>query len=185
MTHFLQSVLDAKDKKPLFSTGLIRLEKSVGNSGIDTRLIADILEKAHVVMRSLGLDTSDTTAHELYQALTASVKNGLCESILLDSDYVLLPVEGKIISMNLIDVINNAHHELTFENQISSHGQRSLRGEMIDRYLSHGRTNESVTNEIISSMGMMTDRDTWFDAWYNKYKHQRKQITNDSEELNS
>ena len=161
--------------------GLIQLEKSSGDSGIDTRLIADILEKAHVVMRKLHLDTRDTTAHELYRALVASVRDGTCESILLDSDYVLLPVERKIMSLNLIDVINNAHHELSFEDQISSHGQRSLRGELIDRYLNHGRTDEATTNEIAYSMGLITDtdRDSWLDEWYNKYKHQRKQMIND------
>jgi len=184
MTHFLQSVLSTKDDDPLFSAGLVQLEKTSGNSGIDTRLIADILEKAHIVMRQLGLDTKDTTAHELYQALIASVKFGTFENILLDSDYVLLPVEGKIISLNLIDVIDNAHHELDFDQQISSHGRRSLRGELIDRYLCHDRTDEATTNEIALSMGMINDRDTWFGSWYTKYKYQRKQIDKNSKEQN-
>jgi len=184
MTHFLQSILSTKDNDPLFSTGLVQLEKTSGNGGIDTRLIADILEKAHVVMRQLGLDTNDTTARELYQALIASVKYGTCENILLDSDYVLIPVEGKVISLNLIDVIDNAHHELNFSQQISSHGRRSLRGELIDRYLCHDRTDEVTTNEIASSMGMINDRDTWFDSWYTKYKYQRKQIDKNSKEPN-
>lgn len=184
MTHFLHSLLASSDNDPLFSVGLAKLEKSAGDSGVDARLIADILEKAHIVMRHLGLDTKDTTARELYQALMACVKDGSCDSILLDSDYVLLPVNGKIISLNLIDVIENAHHELSFEMQISSHGRRSLRGEMIGRYLNHGRTDETVTNEIAASMGLLPDRDDWFGAWYNKYKHYRKQVIIDSEELN-
>lgn len=184
MTHFLQSVLSTKDNDPLFSAGLVQLEKSSGNSGVDTRLIADVLEKAHVVMRQMGLDTKDTTAHELYQALMATVKDGSCEFILLDSDYVLLPVGGKVISLNLIDVINNAHHQLSYDQQISSHGQRSLQGELINRYLCHSRTDEATTNEIVSSMGMINERDTWFDSWYTKYKYQRKQIDKESEELN-
>ena len=183
MTHFLHSVLAASGNEPLFNVGLAKLEKAAGDSGVDTRLIADILEKAHIVMRHLGLDTKNTTAVELYQALMASVKDNSCESILLDSDYVLLPVHGKIISLNLIDVINNAHHELDFERQISSHGKRSLRGEMIGRYLNHGRTDEAVTNEIAASMGLLAERDTWFDTWYDKYKHYRKQIIINSEEL--
>ena len=183
MTHLLQSVLSTEYNKSLFSAGLAQLEKTAGNSGIDTRIIADILEKAHKVMRKLGLDTKDTTARELYQALISSVKQGTCESILLDSDYVLLPVNGKVISFNLIDVIDNAHHELGFDRQISSHGQRSLRGEIVGRYLGHGRTDEATTKEIASSMGLITDRHTWFDEWYTKYKIERKQIDNDVEEL--
>ena len=45
MAHYLQSVLDIDNS--LLTAGLARLEKSTGNSGVDTRLIADILEKAH------------------------------------------------------------------------------------------------------------------------------------------
>lgn len=184
MTHYLQSVLSKKDNDPLFSAGLKQLEKSSGDSGVDTRLIADILEKAHHVMRQLGLDTKNTTAHELYRALIASVQNGTCEDILLDSDYVLIPVHGRVISLNLIDVINNAHHELDFDRQIFSHGQRSLQGELINRYLCHSRTDEATTNEIASSMGITNERDTWFDSWYTKYKHERKQIDKNLEDFN-
>ena len=37
----------------------------------DVRLIAEILARAHSIIRSLGLDPSDTTAEEVYQALQA------------------------------------------------------------------------------------------------------------------
>lgn len=183
MTHLLQSVLSTENNNSLFSSGLAQLEKSAGNSGIDAKIIADILEKAHVVMRKLGLDTKDTTARELYQALLSSVKNGTCESILLNSDYVLLPVQGKVISLNLIDVINNAHHQLAFDKQISSHGKRSLRGEIVSRYLGHGRTDDATTKEIASSMGLVDNRHAWFDEWYTRYKIERKQMENETEEL--
>lgn len=182
MAQFLQSVLSTEYNKALFSAGLMQLEKSAGNSGIDTRLIADILEKAHKVMRKLNLDTKNTTAHELYRALISSVKNNTCEDILLDSDYVLIPVHGKVISFNLIDVIDNAHHELDFNHQIARHGQRSLRGEIVGRYLNHGRTDNSTTNHIASLMGLNDDRDSWFDDWYSKYKVERRQIESGVEE---
>ena len=37
----------------------------------DVRLIAEILARAHSIIRSLGLDPGDTTAEEVYQALQA------------------------------------------------------------------------------------------------------------------
>ena len=88
MSRFLQLLLDAQE--PIFSAGLAKLEKSTGNCGIDTRLIADITEKAHIVMRRLGLDPSDTTGHELYAALIVTVKKDDGKVLLEGSDYVLL-----------------------------------------------------------------------------------------------
>jgi hypothetical protein len=164
MANFLQSVLVIN--KPLFNAGLAALEKSTGNSGIDTRLIADILEKAHKVMRVIGLDTHDTTGHELYTALLAASKRDNLGSLITETDYVLLLIDGQIISFNLIDIIENSHHELPFGNQIVSHGQRGLRGEIIGRYIDHARTDESIVLEIIDSMGLILERD----AWYNKHK---------------
>ena len=126
MTHFLQSALDIHE--PLFSSGLAALEKSTGNSGVDTRLIADILEKSHKIMRKLGLDTRDTTGHELYLSLLSAVKRDDFEEMFLDTDYVLTITDNQIISFNLIDLIENSHHELPYNKQTVAHGQRSLRG---------------------------------------------------------
>jgi len=176
MTHYLQSVLDIDSS--LLKSGLARLEKSTGNSGVDTRLIADIFEKAHKVMRSLGLDTADTTGHELYHSLISAVKLGNIESLLSETDYVLHIIDGKIISFNLIDAIENSHHELTFEKQIISHGQRSLRGEIIGRYIDHSRTDKKTTLEIVESIGLSPEQD----AWYNNAKAYSKHATEHTEE---
>jgi len=157
MTHFLQTVL-APDE-PLLGHGLKELEKSTGNSGVDTRLIADILERAHTVMRKLGLDTADTTGHELYHALLSVVKNNNIESLLQECDYVLYIIDKQIISFNLIDIIENYHHELEYKQQSITHGQRSLRGEIIGRYLNHARTNEATTLEIATTIGLLPDND--------------------------
>lgn len=160
MTHYLQSVLDIDSS--LLTSGLDKLEKSTGNSGVDTRLIADILGKAHNVMRSLGLDTADTTGHELYHSLIAAVKTNNIESLLLDTDYILHIIDGKIISFNLIDVIENSHHQMSYDKQIISHGQRSLRGEIIGRYIDHTRTDRSSTLEIVKSIGLSPEQDAWY-----------------------
>jgi len=164
MSQFLQTVLSAKE--PLFSSGLTKLEKTTGNSSVDVRLIADITSKAHTIMRKLGLDIKDTTGHELYFALMSAVRNGKAEDLLSDSDYTLIIIDKKVISFNLIDVVNNFHHELSYDKQIISHGQRSLRGELVGRYLSHARTNDETTKNIAFAIGLMPESD----AWYNNLK---------------
>ncbi len=171
MARFLQLLLDAEE--PMFSRGLAALEKTTGHSCVDVRLIADVTEKGHQIMRKLGLDVRDTTGHELYNSLISSVKLGTFESILEGADYVLIMANGKVISCNIIDVIENAHHKLSYNHQIVSHGQRSLKGEILSRYLDHPRTNEPTTIEIAASIGLLADND----EWYNNIKHKLKQKT--------
>jgi len=158
MANYLQKVL--KINQPLFVTGMAALEKSTGNSGVDTRLIADVIENAHKVMRVLKLDTSDTTGRELYHSLLAAVKHSDIEALLMNSDYVLYIIDDDVISFNLIDVIENSHHELPFDKQINSHGQRSLRGEIIGRYIDHSRTNNRTTFEIANAIGLSPGGDS-------------------------
>ena len=169
MSRFLQSLLGVKE--PLFSAGLARLEKTTGHSGVDTRLIADITEKSHNIMRQLGLDTRDTTGHELYLALNEAVKRGDGELLLIDVDYVLMSIDDTVISFNLIDVVENMHHNLPYKRQIISHGQRSLRGELVGRYINHTRTDESTKLDIASLIGLLPESD----KWYTDGKYQQKQ----------
>lgn len=169
MTQFIQSLLGASENDSLFSAGLNQLEKMTGNSGVDARFIADIIGKTHLIMRKLGLDISDTTGDELYYALNSIVRQGLAESLLIDADYVLLLINNQIVSFNLIDVIENNHHELPFGKHIVSHGQRSLRGELVERYISHAKVNGASAREIACRIGLMPAAD----ACYTKTKHKR------------
>jgi len=157
MSRFLQQILGVPE--PMFSHGLKQLEKATGNSGVDTRLIADITEKAHKIMRKLNLDTRDTTGKELYLTLISAVKNGSIEKLLLESDYVLFMINGQIISFNMVDLIDNSHHEMPYDRQIVSHGQRSLCGELIGRYINHTRTNDDTVREVASFIGLVIDDD--------------------------
>lgn len=169
MPKYFQRVLNLSE--PLFSHGLERLEKATGGSGIDVRLIADITLKAHAIMRKLKLDIKDTTAHELYYALNSLVKNGGGEEILEDTDYVLLVIDDLVISFNLIDVIENLHHELPLTRHMVGHGQRSLCGELVGRYLEHARTNEQTTIEIAKMAGLLPESVTC----YTKLKHKHNE----------
>lgn len=152
MSNILKDLLEINS--PLFNAGLASLEKSTGHSGVDTRLIADVLSSGHRVMRKLGLDTRDTTARELYNTLTATVQNSDIEELLFDTDYTLLQVDGRVISFNLIDVIENVHHQISFDRQITIHGRRALAGELVRRYIDHARTDESTSLGIFESMGL-------------------------------
>lgn len=176
MSKILQKLLDAPE--PMFSVGLAQLEKTTGHSGIDARLIADIIEKSHHIMRQLGLDIKDTTGHELYLSLMSAVKRGEAESLLADYDYVLFMADNKIISFNLIDAIENSHHQLSFEKQTVSHGRRSLRGELVGRYIDHARTDEATTRSIASHIGLLPEAD----ICYNNAKHKHKQTEKNLEE---
>jgi hypothetical protein len=157
MAKFLQQILDLDE--PHFSIGMAQLEKSNGNQGIDARVIADMTHKSHEIMRRLGLNVSDTTGEELYHALKTTIKTGIGQDMLLGLDYVLLPYDGGAVSFNLIDVIENTHHELDYEHRIISHGQRSLRGEIIGRYLQQGPSHQDVTKTIGKEMGLLQESD--------------------------
>lgn len=158
MTKFLSDLLEAEE--PMFSYGMARLERSTGSSGVDTRLVADIIENAHKIMRKLNLDPADTTGHELYSTLKSYVKHSESEGDLLDeSDYIMLVLDGVIISFNLIDIIENVHHELEYGRGIVSHGQRSLMGEVVRRYIGHARTDNSTTLDIAGSIGLLSTSD--------------------------
>jgi len=178
MSHFLQSLLGVGDDNRVFRTGLAKLEKMTGNSGVDIRLIADIIENGHNVMRKLGLDINDTTARELYFTLNSAVRRDCIEWTLADTDYVLMVIDDEIVSLNMIDVIENAHHELKFERRIISHGQRSLRGELVWRYVEHARTDETSTREVAKTMGLLPESD----ACYTDNKHKKKMVGTSPEE---
>lgn len=67
MTRFLSEALGAVE--PIFSRGIQQLEHAAGRPGTDIRLTADIIQKTRSKIGELGLDPSDTTGPELYNAL--------------------------------------------------------------------------------------------------------------------
>ncbi len=71
MSKFLRNVLDAEE--PLFSLALQQLEKASGQQGVDARLIGEVHEQAANRIRHMGLDSTDSTGKEIYQALLARI----------------------------------------------------------------------------------------------------------------
>jgi ribokinase len=159
MANFLADVL-ATDH-PLFTRTIAEFERVSGHAGIDTRLIADITEATHGVMRQLGVDTADTSGEELYHALNAVVTNGQVETILSDPKlhYALMRFEDGPVSFCMYDVIENAHHELAYTERKVGHGQRHLRAEIIRRYAEHDKTDNSMVHELAQLAGLKPPED--------------------------
>ncbi len=160
MTKALQDLLTSNE--PLFPSALSQLERSTGGSGVDIRLIADVTHKAHEIMRTLKLDPADTKGRELYLALNSFVMKNDKFDVFFEADYVLIIIDNEVVSFNLIDVIENAHHELPFEKRIFSHGQRALRGEIVERYTKHPRTLEGTTKVLAADAGLIKPDDEWY-----------------------
>ena len=159
MSKFLADVL-ATDH-PLFTKTIADFERVSGNSGVDTRLIADMTESAHEVMRTLGIDTADTSGEELYHALNASVENRQVEKLLSNPTlhYTLLRFDDGPVSFCIYDVIENAHHELSYSERKVGHAQRHLRAEIIKRYADHDKTDNKMIHELAEQAGMKPPED--------------------------
>ena len=148
MAKYLQQLLDAKE--PLFTHGLSHLEKATGNTGIDTRLIGDIHEKAYAVMRKLGLDPQDTTTKELWAALHGKYP----KDTLKNTAYVgLVTVEG-VVSFNENDVKRNKNRG--FEDRTSDAMKQALVEEIRRRYLAVSRQVREHIKVLMDDAGIKT-----------------------------
>jgi ribokinase len=154
---FLKDLLE--NDHPLFTVNLQLLERAAGNAGIDTRLVADITQATHDVMRQLSLDPADTTGVELYNALKNAIQNGRGETLLGACGYVLLNLGDGPISFNLQDAIENSHHELPYVQRRNGHGKRHLRLEIIRRYAEHDRTHDAMVHQLAVEMGLKLPED--------------------------
>lgn len=157
MTHLIADLLTSDH--PLLIRTIADFEKASGNDGVDTRLIADITEKSHEVMRALRIDPSDTSGEELYHALNAAVQNGQVESLLGPAGYVLARFADGPVSFNMQDVVENAHHELPYPDRSVGHGQRQLRAEIVRRYAEHDRTNGEMIHNLAEMAGLKPETD--------------------------
>lgn len=157
MTHALKDLLG--NDHPLFASNLVALEKATGNAGVDVRLLADIVAHGHNVLRGLGLDPSDTTAVEAYRAVTNLAKSESGRRQLDETDYVIMQFGGDLVSFNLHDAIENAHHELNFDQRTLAHAQRHLRAEIVRRYAEHERTEEGHVHGLADEIGLKPQSD--------------------------
>ncbi len=147
MSRILAKLLDCDN--PTFYISLADLEKSTHGEGVDVRLIADITHRAHAVMRKLGLDPSDTTPLELFRSLVAHVDD---DHLFVDTDYVGLVFDGKVISFNHEDIKQNTSK--TFELSSHTHLTCSLEHEITERYSKHQLTNTRAVKKLFADAGL-------------------------------
>ena len=146
MSRNLGQLLGRNDQ--LFVSGIDELERMTNRGGTDAKLIGDILHMAHRIIKKIGLDPADSTAKEIYLALRSFCTTEANLNNLVDLDYVLYSVDGQVVSFNLIDIIENNHHDLPFEKRVLDHGKRALRGEIARRYKMELRDGTAVEDKI-------------------------------------
>ena len=169
MAKFLQDLLEAE--APLFTTALRQLERATGHSGVDVRLISDIITRAHRVMRQIGLDPADTTADELYNALRSKSNN---RALFKDTEFVGLSFNGHAISFNFDDI--NESIDKPLGQQVTRHMQFCLRRELVGRYSDHERTNEQTVQQFVQDAGLP-------EIWYNEANDQQIQTDEKGENM--
>lgn len=102
MSRHLRTLLN--DHSHAMRDALEELERVTGNDGLDVRIYADALQRAHGIMRRVGLDPSDSLAHEVYHALNAHAES---PKLFDDTDHVGLLIEGEVVSFNIDDIQKN------------------------------------------------------------------------------
>ena len=75
MAKFLRDLLDAEE--PIFTESLRQLEYVSGRTGADTKLIGDIVAKAHENLRMMGLNPAYATGEEVYHGLESRVEQDI------------------------------------------------------------------------------------------------------------
>ena len=75
MAKFLRDLLDAEE--PLFTEALRQLEHASGRTAADTKLIGDIVAKAHENLRQMGLNPAVATGEEVYRGLEARLEGDI------------------------------------------------------------------------------------------------------------
>ncbi len=141
---------------PLFAYNLAQLEKATGHAGVDTRLLADITERAHHVLRILGLDPADSHPAEVHHALQAALSRPDREVLFAETEYALLVLDGEVVSFNLQDLLENQAATTT---TACEHARRHLKLEIIRRYAEHDRTHDEIVHTLAAEAGLKPDTD--------------------------
>lgn len=113
-----------------FDIAVADLEKATGKHNLDVKLVGDVLAKAHQLIRSIGLDSHDLKASELYRALLAD-KTYKSKS---SHSYVGIIISGRLVSLNHQDIDSDRIHQLPFSKRSVKNMQAALRAELIERY---------------------------------------------------
>ena len=146
----LQNLLQIND--PLFEVNLNSLEKYSGHSGIDTKLVGDIIEKSYTVMRQLKLDPNDTTGEELYLTLNNCFNENKATKFLTQKSYVLISINNQLVSFNFNDIARNTFYHRKYADRRFDQAQSFLKYELINRYLQTNLIDQNKIEQIASEM---------------------------------
>lgn len=147
MARVLVDLLGRSEDKLLLVT-IEDLEKATGSRGIDVRLVGDVLHRAHKVIRTLGLDSSDSTAMELYNALRVNDN----EDVLHNTSYVGMIIDKKCISFNAKDIAADEKVGARFEQRSLKHMQEALAQELAKRYMAKAGAYEVIVKRLLKSV---------------------------------
>ncbi|HEU0266502.1 MAG TPA: carbohydrate kinase family protein [Candidatus Saccharimonadaceae bacterium] len=147
MSKNLQLLLGVDN--PVFHSSIRTLEDMTGHSAIDVKLLGDILARAHMAMRAIGIDPNDTTAEELYYALSANEFN---PEIFARTHYAGLVFDGQVVSLNYQDIVKNRRR--AFEARVRDGLSRNLREELAARYKNHPLGDEARVETVLTSAGL-------------------------------
>lgn len=148
MSKFFRVLLDAHE--PMFSASIRQLEKMTSHKSVDLRYMGEITERAHAVMRKLGLDPSDSTERELYHMLSAHVQD---ERLFANTDDVALVTKrGEIISFNIDDIKSNL--DKPYEARTFRHVRCQVKHGLMARYVAADGDDEQTIEELVSQAGI-------------------------------
>ena len=116
MAMFLARLLGRSDDSLLIHT-INNFEKTTHSSNVDIVLISDIWKKSHNCIKKLGLDSTDSTPREIYQAL------------------INYSDANEIISLNIEDLKQDKANSSTFEMRSLHFMRQALLNEIEARYV--------------------------------------------------
>lgn len=139
MAKALAALLGRESDKLLLHA-IESFEAVTGTESVDVVLISDIWRKSHKVIKSLQLDSSDSTAKEIYQALR-SCNN---QALLKGCGYVGVLLDGEIVSFNQKDIDYDKERSSDFEHRSLRFMRQALLNEIEARYAATSVSSERL-----------------------------------------
>ncbi|NLA42829.1 hypothetical protein GX865_01550 [Candidatus Saccharibacteria bacterium] len=148
MSRAIASLLGRSNDR-LFLKTIEELELATGNTGIDAKLLGDILQHSHKTIQKLRLDSADSTPLEVYNVLRLNL------SKIRSSDknsYACLMVRGRCISLNIDDLTRDEKSSSKFNDRSLDYVRKSLLTEIKNRYQKAAGDHNRVVKRLLSSL---------------------------------
>ncbi|MGO3701928.1 MAG: hypothetical protein ACTJG2_01915 [Candidatus Saccharimonadales bacterium] len=143
------AVLLGRSRDVLFLQTIEQLEAATGQSGVDVRLVGELLEAAHTTARELGLDSNDSTALELYNALRSQAKKLPSRGAAL---RIGMTVQGTVLSFNQKDLLDDEANGASLSQRSLQHMQTALLTELKRRYEKAAGDRNRVAARLLASL---------------------------------